>query len=91
MIILAGCFDSTKFSNDKATNQSASGHNTKRPGKKQDIELPLINKIGTTAPGRFALVMISKIQEKYRLTGKEIPIQYIHHFDGLGQYRRDQK
>jgi hypothetical protein len=42
MIILAGCFDSTKFSNDKATNQSASGHNTKRPGKKQDIELPLI-------------------------------------------------
>jgi uncharacterized ion transporter superfamily protein YfcC len=66
MIILAGCFDSTKFSNDKAANQSASGHTlriflycssrivflfyltnysykyTKRPGKKQDIELPLI-------------------------------------------------
>jgi hypothetical protein len=42
MIILAGYFDSTKFSNDKAANQSASGHNTKRPGKKQDIELPLI-------------------------------------------------
>jgi hypothetical protein len=34
--------DSTKFSNDKAANQSAFGHNTKRPGKKQDIELPLI-------------------------------------------------
>jgi len=26
MIILAGYFDSTKFSNDKAANQSASGH-----------------------------------------------------------------
>ena len=43
------------------------------------------------SPGRFAPIMISKIQEKYRLTGKEIPIQYIHHFDGPGQYHRGQK
>ena len=68
MIIVGGCFDSTKSSNDEAVNQSVSGHTlriflycssrivflfyltnynykyTKRPGKKQDIELPLINK-----------------------------------------------
>jgi hypothetical protein len=65
MIIVAGCFDSTKSSNDEAVNQSASGHTlriflycsfriaflfyltnhsykyTKRPVKKQDIEMPL--------------------------------------------------